>query len=136
MGGRPGVPPHCPGSHGRLPWPQASHAEGCHPFSVHLICLQTVKKNHSRLSASAAAVIYGLHQSPLPQLSPSFSPKLPKAECGAGGVDGARPGQLAGRTFRDGSGDDVPAVSLWREGGVDVTDHCRVASGGSCHLSV
>lgn len=65
-------------------------AKGCHSFSVHLICLKTMKKNLSRLFASAAAVIYGAHQSPLPQLVPSFSPKLPKA--GVGG-DEAIPSQ-------------------------------------------
>lgn len=69
----PGMCPPLPGSHGSLT------AKGCHPFSVHLIYLKTMKKNHSRLSASAATVIYSLHQSPLPRLAPSFSPKLPKA---------------------------------------------------------
>lgn len=72
-------------------WPRGSQlapqtqpltAKGCHPFSVHLICLKTMKKNHSHLFASAATVIYGLHQSPLPRLAPSFSPKLPKAGVG------------------------------------------------------
>lgn len=118
----------------RQSWPaplaQAAHAEGCHPFSVHLICLKTTKKNHSRLSASAATVIYGLHQSPLPPLAPSFSPELPKA--GPGRWSDTEPANRV--HFHRQSGDY--ALSLWREGSVDITDHCCVASGNSCHLSV
>lgn len=62
------------------PQTQPLTAKGCHPFSVHLVCLKTMKKNHSHLFASAAAVIYGLYQSPLPQLAPSFSPNSPRLE--------------------------------------------------------
>lgn len=124
--------PHCLGSHGWLPRPRPPTAEGCHPFSLHLICLKTMKKNHSHLSALAATVIYSFHQSPLPWLAPRFPPKRPKARVG----DGATLSQLMGCTFRVRSGDDAPALSLWREGSVHITDHCCVTSGNSRHLSV
>lgn len=53
-------------------------AKGCHPFSVHLICLKTMKKNLSRLFASAAAVIYGVHQSPPSPAGTLLLPQTPQ----------------------------------------------------------
>lgn len=110
------------------PAPGLSQPAGCHPFSVHLICLQTMKKNRPHLSVSATAMIDGLHQTPYPK----GTLLLPQTPQGRRSRVGMLLTQLPGSIFRDHSAPSLPALSLWRD---NITNLCCAGSGNACDLS-